>query len=70
MQFEKINPFKINGMQQFQPVTAVKRAGSDSSNPFSNGEGFVGLGIKDGSVQTSNGQMGRPVAQMRQLGIA
>ncbi len=69
------NPFAkpINGVQgvnKFQPVTAVKRAGADGGNPFANETSYVGLGIKDGAVQTSAPQMGKKAMPMRQIGIA
>ena len=76
MEFNAINPFSkikgINGVQQFQPVSPVKKAGADGGNPFGNvgDDSRVGLGIKDGAVQTSNGQMGKKIGVMRQLGIA
>ena len=76
MEINAINPFakKIGGVQgvnQFQPVSPVKKAGADGGNPFNFGDdGKVGLGIKDGATQVSNGQMGKKIGQMRQLGIA
>ena len=69
------NPFAtkiqgVKGVSQFQPVSAVKRAGADGGNPFSNDMAYVGLGIKDGAVQTSAAQMGKKAMPMRQIGIA
>lgn len=70
-----INPFakSIQGVQgagAFKPVGGVERV-AGGNNPFSFGDdNKVGLGIKDGAIQTSNGQLGRPKAEMRQLGIA
>lgn len=62
----------LNGIQQGQPVEGAKRAGADGGNPFGQfgDDGHVGLGIKDGAVQTSNGQLGKKIGVMRQLGIA
>ena len=81
MEFGKItgldNPFlkKINGIkgiQQGQPVEGVKKVGGEGGNPFAQfgDDGQVGLGIKDGATQTSNGQMGKKKAVMHQIGIA
>lgn len=74
MEFTAINnPFKlkcINGVNPFQPVSAVKRAGADGGNPFSMDNAYVGLGIKDGEHQTSAAQMGKKAMPMRQIGIA
>jgi len=69
------NPFAtklqgVKGIGQFQPVSAVKRAGADGGNPFSNDMAYVGLGIKDGAVQTSAAQMGKKAMPMHQIGIA
>lgn len=73
------NPFmkKINGInpiQKGQPAEGVKKAGPSAAgtNPFAQfgDDGHVGLGIKDGAIQTSNGQMGKKIGVMRQLGIA
>ncbi|MGN1125240.1 MAG: hypothetical protein ACI4SM_03540 [Candidatus Gastranaerophilaceae bacterium] len=61
---------KIQGVNPFQPVTPVKRAGADGGNPFSNDMSYVGLGIKDGAVQTSAAQLGKKAMPMRQIGIA
>ena len=74
MEFNAINPFSkikgINGVQQFQPVSPVKKAGADGGNPFSMDNAYVGLGIKDGEHQTSAAQMGKKAMPMRQIGIA
>lgn len=70
------NPFApkklqgVNGVNPFNPVSAVKRAGADGGNPFANETAYVGLGIKDGEVQTSAAQLGKKAAPMRQIGIA
>ena len=74
------NPFmkKINGINAIhkgQPAEGVKKTGAGAagaSNPFAQfgDDGQVGLGIKDGAIQTSNGQMGKKIGVMRQLGIA
>lgn len=67
------NPFavkKLQGVNPFQPVSEVKRAGADGGNPFANETAYVGLGIKDGEIQTSAAQLGRKAAPMRQIGIA
>ena len=78
------NPFamKVRGPQQGNPfqvgrVEGPKHAegsqGASSSNPFGgihDGFGGVGLGIQDGSVQTSAAQLGKKPMPMRQLGIA
>lgn len=69
------NPFAkpINGVQganTFAPVEGIKKVES-GKNPFGfQDDSKVGLGIKDGAVQTSNGQLGKPKGVMRQLGIA
>ena len=69
------NPFAkplkgVSGVNPFSPVSAVKRAGADGGNPFANETPYVGLGIKDGEVQTSAAQLGKKAAPMRQIGIA
>ena len=73
------NPFLkktngINGIQKGQPAEGIKKtgAGAHGGNPFGQfgDDGHVGLGIKDGAIQTSNGQMGKKIGVMRQLGIA
>ncbi len=69
------NPFAkpiqgVKGVNPFNPVSAVKRAGADGGNPFANETAYVGLGIKDGEVQTSAAQLGKVAAPMRQIGIA
>ncbi len=67
---KKING--INGIQQGKPVEGVKKTGADGGNPFGQfgDDGHVGLGIKDGATQTSNGQLGKKKGIMHQLGIA
>ena len=60
----------VQGVNKFQPVTAVKRAGADGGNPFANETSYVGLGIKDGAIQTSAPQMGKNAMPMRQIGLA
>ena len=74
MEFTTINnPFKlkgINGVNPFQPVSPVKKAGADGGNPFSMDNAYGGLGIKDGEHQTSAAQMGKKAMPMRQIGIA
>ena len=69
------NPFAkpikgVEGVNKFQPVSAVKRAGADGGNPFANETAYVGLGIKDGAIQTSAAQLGKKAMEMRQIGIA
>ncbi len=67
---KKING--INGIQQGKPVEGVKKTGANGVNPFGQfgDDGHVGLGIKDGATQTSNGQLGKKKGIMHQLGIA
>jgi hypothetical protein len=68
------NPFAqingVNGVNSSQPVSKVQRAGADGGNPFSSDNAYVGLGIKDGEVQTSAAQLGKKAMPMRQIGIA
>lgn len=70
------NPFAtkklqgVNGVNPFQPVSKVQRGGADGGNPFANTTSYVGLGIKDGEVQTSAAQLGKQALPMRQIGIA
>ena len=71
------NPFLkklggIKGIQQGQPVKGIEKAGAGNANPFGQfgDDNHVGLGIKDGATQTSNGQLGKKKAVMHQLGIA
>ena len=60
----------VNGINPFKPVTGPERGGADGGNPFSNETAYVGLGIKDGAVQTSAPQLGKKAMPMRQIGIA
>lgn len=71
----KLNPVQMNigqvqGRNPFSPVAPIQQVGPKTTNPFSDGSSYAGIGIKDGAVQTSNGQLGKSRAQMRQLAIA
>lgn len=65
------NPFQVGKVEGTKPTEGVH--GASSANPFAGiKDGFdgVGLGIQDGTVQTSAAQMGKKPMPMRQLGIA
>lgn len=66
------NPFAkpINGVQSVNKFQPISKISAGNSNPFAKEPAYVGLGIKDGAIQTSAAQLGKPAMEMRQIGIA
>ena len=63
---------RIQGMNSLHQITPNFRVGNDESNPFSKDliSSYVGIGIKDGAIQTSAAQLGKMPMQMKQVAIA